>query len=156
MNRKMNGIEASVTGRRASSPPSDHPAAGLVLPSVVGTRAATPCGQRGAGGPIQGRVVAAEAAPLPNQRLAGPASRRRDLKGAGPTRPAPNSPSSLVSRSRGRRLLAEAELAAVDPEVVQNGRELARQRHLGPPHAAPLRHLQAPPLQGRELTRAGH
>ncbi len=43
---------ASVTGRWASSPPSDHPVAGLMLPSVVGTRAATSCGQKGAGGPI--------------------------------------------------------------------------------------------------------
>ena len=40
------------TGRWASSPPSDHPVAGLMLPSVVGTRAATSCGQKGAGGPI--------------------------------------------------------------------------------------------------------
>ena len=43
---------ASVTGRWASSPPSDHPVAGLMLPSVVGIRAATSCGQKGAGGPI--------------------------------------------------------------------------------------------------------
>jgi hypothetical protein len=43
---------ASVTGRWASSRPSDHPVAGLVLPSVVGIRAATSCGQKGAGGPV--------------------------------------------------------------------------------------------------------
>ncbi len=43
---------ASVMGRWASSPPSDHPVAGLMLPSVVGIRAATSCDQKGAGGPI--------------------------------------------------------------------------------------------------------
>ncbi len=43
---------ASVTGRLASSPSSDNPAAGHVLPSVVGRGAATPCHQSGAGEPI--------------------------------------------------------------------------------------------------------
>src|SRR3954447_19733075 len=43
-----------------------------------------------------------------------------------------------ITRSCRGHLLAEAELAAVDPQAVQDGRELAGHRHLGPPHASAL------------------
>src|ERR1051325_4489503 len=114
-------IRASVTGRLASSPSSDHPAAGLVLPSVVGHkgRHTMPSeGSRRANLTTRGHrrgdaTPGSGASPVP-------ASRRRDLEGAGPTRPAPNSPSSPVRRSRRAGLLAEAELAPVGPEAVQD------------------------------------
>ena len=47
-----------------------------------------------------------------------------------------------------------SEHAAVHPQAVQDNRELSRQRHLRPPHAAPPGHLQGPALEGRE-TAAG-
>src|SRR3954468_20321283 len=119
-----------------------------MLPSVVDTRPPHPAVRRepvdqpkARGHPGGASTALPTAAPVP-------ASRRRDLGGAGPTRPAPNSLASpLVSRPRGHRLLAEAELAPVDPEPMEDGLQLARQRHLGPPHAAPLRHLQPRALQ---------
>src|SRR3954453_18473838 len=122
-----------------------------MLPSVVDTRPPHHAGGRepveqskAHGHPGGASTALPTAAPVP-------ASRRRDLGGAGPTRPAPNSLASpLVSRSRGRRLLAEADLAPVDPEPMEDGRQLARQRDLRPPHAAPLPPPHRPPIGGGE------
>src|SRR3954451_18537631 len=72
-----------------------------------------------------------------------PASRRRDLARAGPSGPAPKLPPSARGPGPGP-LLAEANLAPVDPETVRDGRQLARQRNLRPPHAPALRDLQRP------------
>src|SRR3954454_19784816 len=94
-----------------------------------------------------------------------PTSRRRDLGRASPILsacPKLGQPHSLQhaaaavtsSALRGRsRLLAPAELGAVQPHAVQNAGQLARQRHLRPLEAAPLGHFQGPALEPGEAYR---
>src|SRR5215212_9099238 len=105
-----------------------------MLPSVVGTRAATSCHQREVGEPIYVRRG--------SSRTAGPLSYHRlhrllrpgDGTSRGRTISLAPKPLACLTRSYRSHLLAEAELAAVDPQAVQDSRKLARQRHLGPPH----------------------
>src|SRR3954452_18944851 len=92
--------------------------------------------------------------PLTTLRTASPlpSSRRRDLREAGCSCPAPNCSSSFPALRR-RGLPAPAKGRAIPPYAVENDRKLARQRHLRSLHAAPLRHLQGPTLEGREAHR---
>ena len=53
-------------------------------------------------------------------------------------------------RCGSRRVLAPDELRPVRPDAVEHGGELARQRHLRPPHASPLGDVQRPALERAE------
>jgi hypothetical protein len=49
------------------------------------------------------------------------------------------------------------EIGSVHPHAMQDGGELAGQRHLGALHAAALGHLHRPPLEAEKpLTLVGH
>src|SRR3954469_13649948 len=122
-------------GRRASSPSSDHPVAGLVLPSVVGTGAATPCGQKGAGGPIEGAWSAPAERHSTTPGLTGSRVPATGPRRGGTARPRPELALPAVVL-RDRPLLAPAEVGAVRPHALQHPGQLARQRHLRPLHAA--------------------
>src|SRR5687767_935462 len=102
-----------------------------MLPSVVGTWAATSCHQREVGEPIYVmRGSSHTAGPLSYHRLHR-LLRPGDGTSVGRTISLAPKPLASFTRSCGH-LLAEAELAAVGPQAVQDGRQLARQRYLGP------------------------
>src|SRR3954449_4492675 len=107
-------------GRRASSPSSDHPVAGLVLPSVVGTGAATPCGQKGAGGPIGGAWFTPAERHSTTPGLTG--SR---VPATGPRRGGSDPPRTALPATVLRdRLLAPAEVGGVRPHALQHAHVL--------------------------------
>src|SRR3954452_24665708 len=120
-----------------------------MLPSVVDTRPPHHAVRREPVDPSKARGPPRRGIHSTTRGLTGSRVPATGPRGSGtdPSRPEPARlpPSSAVSR--GRRLLAEAELAAVDSQAMQDGRELAGHRHLGPSHAPALGHLQPPALE---------
>src|SRR3712207_7778663 len=113
-----------------------------MLPSVVGTWAATSCHRREVGEPIYVmRGSSRTAGPLSYHRLHR-LLRPGDGTSRGRTISLAPKPLACLTRSCRSYLLAEAELATVDPQAGQDSRKLARQRHPGPPHAPALGDLQ--------------
>src|SRR3954470_6772681 len=142
--RRTSQSSASVTGRRASSPPSDHPVAGLVLPSVVGTGPPHHAVRREPAGQSKARGAPGLSAPGTTHGLTGSRVPATGPRRGGTARPRPEPV-----------LLAPAEVGGVRPHALQDARQLARQRHLRPLHAAAPGHLQGPPPEGRDASAPG-
>src|SRR4051812_15190127 len=136
-------------GRRASSPPSDHPVAGLVLPSVVGTGPPHHAVRREPAGQSKARGAPGLSAHGTTHGLTGSRVPATGPRRGGTARPRPE-PVLLAARLGDRLLLAPAGVGGVRPHALQDARQLARQRHLRPLHAAAPGHLQGPPPEGRD------
>src|SRR4051794_41908313 len=106
-------------GRRASSPPSDHPVAGLVLPSVVGTGPPHHAVRREPAGQSKARGAPGLSAHGTTHGLTGsrvPATGPR----RGGTAPPPPQPLLLPTRLGDRLLLPPAEVGRVRPPAPGN------------------------------------
>src|SRR3954466_10707316 len=127
-----------------------------MLLSVVGAGAAPSCGQieaadqsKARGSPRKGSTAL-----LPVSRLPRPGdgtqTGRISVSGSARTQ----SLSLALGLCRGGHLVAPPEIRAVHPHAVQNGGQLACQRHLGPLQATPFGYLQPPALERAEPRRS--
>src|SRR5947208_14391602 len=105
-----------------------------MLPSVVGTGPPHHAVRREPAGQSEARGAPGLSAHGTTPGLTGSRVPATGPRGGGTARPRPE-PVPLATRL-GDRLLAPAEVGGVRPHALENARQLARQRHLRPPHAA--------------------
>src|SRR4051812_9177943 len=115
-----------------------------MLPSVVGTGPPHRAVRREPAGQTKARGAPGLSAHGTTPGLTGSRVPATGPRRGGTARPRPE-PVLLATRLGDRLLLAPAEVGGVRPHALENARQLARQRHLRPFHAAAPGHLQGPP-----------
>src|ERR671939_1818667 len=142
-------------GLCVSSPSSEYRAAGFMLPSVVDTRPPhyavrpRPAGQS----KTRGAPWEASTALLPASLIPRPGDGTSENRNGPAGQSCSNPMCFIVLLCGGWRLLAPAELGAVDPHAMEHAPELACQRDLRPLQAAALGNLHRPALEDGEARR---
>src|SRR5438309_3111095 len=120
-----------------------------MLPSVVGTGPPHHAVRREPAGQSKARGAPGLSAHGTTPGLTGSRVPATGPRRSGTARPRPELV-LLATLLGDRLLLAPAEVGAVRPHALQDAGQLARQRHLGPLHAAPPGHLHRPAPESRD------